>query len=216
MTDKELRQSVLDEIEYDPSFDAAHIGVSAEKGVITLTGHVSSYPEKVSAMAAVRRVKGVRAIADEIEVRYAFGKKTSDDQIAKRALDLLSWDSMIPSERIQVAVRDGWITLTGTVDWFYQKRSAEGSVRKLAGLIGVTNGIEIKPKVKTEDVKGKIEKALARRAETEAKNIKVTVNNNDEVVLEGRVGNWEERYAVENAAWSAPGVKSVDDRLAIV
>ena len=125
MNSLQLRRDILDELEYEPSVDAAHIGVAVDKGVVTLTGHVAKYAEKQAALAAVRRIQGVRAIADEIKVRYPSDKKTSDDEIAKRAIDILGWDTMVPSGSIQVMVRDGWVTLTGTVDWYYQKTHAE-------------------------------------------------------------------------------------------
>lgn len=213
MSDLQLRQDVVDELEYEPSVDAAHIGISVDKGVVTLTGHVASYAEKQVAIIAVRRVKGVRAIAEEIEVRYPSHKKTSDDEIAKRAIDILSWDTMVPGGSIQVMVRDGWVTLTGSVDWHYQKKQAEEDIRKLSGVRGVINNIEIEPNAQAEDVKRKIEQALKRHAEIEANAIQVTVPERNKVVLEGKVGSWDQRHAVENAAWSAPGVKSVEDRM---
>ena len=215
MSELQLRQDVLDELEFEPSVEAAHIGVAVEKDVVTLSGHVASYAEKVAAVTATRRIRGVRAIADEIEVRYPYDKKMPDDEIAKRAIDILEWDTVVPSAAVQVIVRGGWVTLTGTVDWQYQKKAAEECVRKLSGIQGVVNNIEIRPHVKTQDVEQKIKDALKRHAEVEAKGIRVIVRNNDEVVLEGTVGNWFERYAVANAAWSAPGVKYVEDRLAI-
>ena len=213
MGDLQLRQNVVDELEYEPSVDAAHIGVAVDKGVVTLTGHVASYAEKQTAIAAVRRIKGVRAIAEEMEVRYPSGKKTSDDEIAKRAIDILDWDTMVPNGSIQVMVRDGWVTLTGSVDWHYQKKHAEEDIRKLSGVRGVINNIEIEPNAQAEDVKRKIEQALKRHAEIEANAIQVTVPERNKVVLEGKVGSWDQRHAVENAAWSAPGVKSVEDRM---
>ena len=215
MSELQLRQDVLDELEFEPSVDAAHIGVAVEKDVVTLSGHVASYAEKVAAVTATRRIRGVRAIADEIEVRYPYDKKMPDDEIAKRAIDILEWDTVVPSAAVQVIVRGGWVTLTGTVDWQYQKKAAEECVRKLSGIQGVVNNIEIRPHVKTQDVEQKIKDALKRHAEVEAKGIRVIVRDNDKVVLEGTVGNWFERYAVANAAWSAPGVKYVEDRLAI-
>ena len=184
--------------------------------IITLSGHVNSYAEKLAAIAAVRRIKGVHAIAENIEVRYPYQNKTADDQIAKRAVDMISWDVHIPAGAVDVLVQDGgWVTLSGTVDWFYQRRAAEDDVRKLSGVRGVTNTITIKPGVDTSNVKSKIESALKRHAEVEAKAIRVTVHNGNKVVLEGKVDNWDERRAVENAAWSAAGVSSVDDRLTI-
>jgi osmotically-inducible protein OsmY len=215
MGDLQLQQDVVDELEFDPRIDAAHIGVVADTGVVTLTGYVASYAEKYAAIAAVRRVRGVRAIADEIEIRFPSDKKTSDDQIAKRAADILGWDTMVPSGAIDVMVHNGWVTLTGTVDWYYQKKAAEDNVRKLSGVRGVSNNIEIKPRPQATQVKHKIEQALKRHAEVETKAIRVTVRDNNKVVLEGQVGSWDERNAVEAAAWSAPGVQSVEDRLTI-
>lgn len=215
MSELQLRQDVLDELEFEPSVNAAHIGVTVDKAVVTLSGHVGGYAEKLAAVTATRRIKGVRAIADEIEVRYPSDKKTSDDEIAKRALDILGWDTLVPSASIQVMVRDGWVTLTGSVDWYYQNKNAEDDVRKLSGVRGVINNIEIKPRVQAEDVKRKIEGALKRHAEIEANAIRITVRDGNKVLLEGKVDNWDERFAVENAAWSAPGVKTVEDRLAV-
>jgi osmotically-inducible protein OsmY len=215
MSELRLRQDILAELEYEPSVNAAHIGVAVDKGVVSLTGHVDNYAEKLAAVAAVRRIRGVLAIADEIEVRYPSDKKTSDDEIAKRAVDILRWDTTVPSGSIQVTVRDGWVTLTGTVDWYYQKTNAEQDIRKLSGLHGVIDRIEIKPRVQAENVKRKIEDALKRHAEIEANAIRVTVQDNNKVLLEGKVDNWDARNAAEVAAWSAPGVKSVEDHLTI-
>ena len=147
MSELQLRQDVLDELEFEPSVDAAHIGVAVEKGVVTLSGHVGSYAEQLAAIAVVRRMKGVKATADETEVRYPFDQRTSDDQIAKRAIDILGWDIWVPSGLIQITVHNGWVTLTGNVDWFYQKKAAEEDVRKLSGVHGVINNIAIKPRV---------------------------------------------------------------------
>ena len=209
----QLRQNVLDELEFEPSIDAAHIGIAVDKGAVTLTGHVASYAEKQAATAAAGRVKGVHAIADNIEVRCPSDKKTSDDEIARRAVDILEWDSTVPGNSIKVMVRHGWVTLTGSVDWQYQKKHAEEDIRKLSGVHGVVNNIEIKPGVQANDVKQRIEQALKRNAVIEANAIRVSVPERNKVVLEGTVGSWGERYAVETAAWSAPGVNSVEDRM---
>ena len=215
MNELRLRDDILDELAYEPIVDPAHIGVAVDQDVVTLTGHVGSYAQKLAALSAVRRVKGVHGIADEIEVRYSSGEKTSDDEIASRAINVLSWDSVVPSNAIQVTVRDGLVTLTGKVDWYYQKSSAERDVRKLSGVRSVVNNIEIEPHAKAENVKRKIEDALKRHAEVEAKDIRVTVRDDSEVLLEGKVQSWDEKVAVENAAWSAPGVKNVRDQLTI-
>lgn len=215
MSELRLRQNILDELEYEPSINAAHIGVAVDKGVVSLTGHVGSYAEKLAAVAAARRIRGVLAIADEIEVRYPSDKKIADDEIAKRAADILRWDTLVPSDDIQVTVRDGWVTLTGSVDWYYQRINAQQDVRKLSGVRGLIDRLEIKPRIQPQDVKRKIEDALRRHAEIEASAIRVIVQENDTVRLEGEVDNWEARNAAEAAAWSAPGVKSVEDHLTI-
>jgi osmotically-inducible protein OsmY len=216
MTDRRLQQQVLDELDFDPSIDAANIGVAVDDGVVTLTGHVSSYAEKSAVDQAVRRVKGVRGVAEEVEVRYPDDKKMSDDEIAKRALSIIKWDAQVPQDAVQVTVRKGWVTLTGQVSWQYQKKAAEDAVKKLTGVIGVINNISLKLIVTASDVKRKIEDALARHAQIEAEAIRVDVLDGNKVKLEGKVDCWEEREAVENAAWSVAGVQSVDDRLTIV
>jgi osmotically-inducible protein OsmY len=215
MNELKLRDDILDELAYEPVVDPAHIGVAVDQNVVTLTGHVGSYAQKLAALSAVRRVKGVHGIADEIEVRPASEAKTSDDEIASRAINVLSWDSVVPDEGIQVTVRNGLVTLTGKVHWYYQKSSAERDVRNLSGVRSVVNNIEVEPHAKADNVKKKIEAALKRHAEIEAKDVRVTVRDDDEVLLEGKVRNWDEKFAVENAAWSAPGVKNVRDRLTI-
>ena len=217
MNDLQLRKDVLDELEFEPRVNAASIGVAVERGAVTLTGHVSTYPEKLAAVKAVRRVKGVRAIADEIEVRFLGDRKAvPDHEIARCAIDVLGWDTLLQSGAIQIIVRDGWITLTGNVEWYYyQLKAAEEDVRKLSGVRGVINNIAVVPRVQAQDVKRKIEDALKRHDQTRAKGIGVTVLDGDKVVLEGKVRNWDEWSAVENAAWSVPGVKRVEDRLAM-
>ncbi len=215
MKEAQLRQDIIDEFEFDPSFDGEHVGVAVDRDVVTLSGHVTSYAQKVAAIAAARRVKGVHAIAENIEVRYPFQSKTADDQIAQRVSDILNWDVLVPSNSVDVLVQDGWITLTGDVDWYYERTAAEDDVRKLSGVVGVTNNIKIKPRVNASDIRIKIESALKRHAEVEADAIRITVQNGNKVLLEGRVDNWDERYKVETAAWSTPGVVSVDDRLTI-
>ncbi|MCW5714665.1 MAG: BON domain-containing protein [Bauldia sp.] len=216
MNNLALRSRVTDELEFEPSIDAAHIGVAVESGVVTLTGYVATLAAKMAAEAAARRVKGVRAVADEIVVRPPGHKENADDEIARRALDILRWDAVVPAGAIEVTVADGWITLGGQVEWQFQRRAAEEAVRKLSGVIGVVNGLTIAPLLKPADVKGKIEAALRRRAEIEARNITVTVRDGGFVVLDGTVDNWDERQAVAAAAWSAPGVRSVEDHLKVV
>ncbi len=214
MDDLDLRQLVIDELDFEPSINAANIGVSAEKGVVTLTGHVASYVEKIAAERAALRVKGVKAIAQEIEVRYPDHQKRSDDEIAQRAVNILHWSVQVPEGSIHVKVEKGWVTLTGAVEWQYQRLAAESAVRKLSGISGVSNLIEIRPRVAAADVHRKIMDSLKRNAELEADSIRVTVDN-DKVTLEGKVKAWYERGLAERAAWSAPGVKVVEDRLTL-
>ena len=185
-----------------------------DDGVVTLTGHVSSYAQKLAAEEAARRVRDVRAIVQNIEVRYPSSLKIPDEEIAKRALNSIQWDVTLPEAKINLTVQSGFITLSGEVPWYYQRNAAETAVRRIAGVTGVANKISIEPKVQLGDVKTKIENALKRHAEVEAKAIQVSVRN-DTVTLDGKVDNWEERQAVENAAWSAPGVRSVEDHLTI-
>ncbi|NIX75043.1 BON domain-containing protein [Microvirga terricola] len=214
MDDRSLRQLVLDELDFEPSINAAHIGVAVEDGVVTLSGHVGSYAEKVSVERTVQRVKGVRAVAEEIEVRYPADRKTSDDEIAMRALNIIAWDARVPEGKIHLKVQKGWVTLTGQVEWQYQRLAAESAVRKLSGVVGVANMIEIKPHLQAPDVKQKIMDALKRSAEIEADAVQVTVKD-DRVILDGKVHDWYERVVIERAAWSAPGVKAVEDRLIV-
>lgn len=214
MSDSFLRQQIIDELEFEPSIDAAHIGVAVANGVVTLTGHVGSYAEKLAAEQAVQRVAGVRAIAQEVEVRYPNDKKTSDDQIAERALKIIAWNAQIPSDSVQVKVQKGWVTLSGSVDWNFQRRAAESAVHHLNGIAGISNLIEVKPRVTAHDIKGRIQAALKRNAELEADTIAVVVAA-DKVVLEGRAKSWYERGLAERAAWSTPGVRKVEDHLRV-
>ncbi len=214
MHDKILRQDIIDELDFDPSIDAAHIGVAVDNGVVTLTGYVKSYAEKVEAERAVKRVRGVRAIAEEIEIRYAGEKKNADDQIAKRALDIIAWDTTIPEGKVQVRVQKGWVTLSGTVDWQYQRSSAEVAVRRLSGVTGITNAMVVQPRVQPADVKMRIESALKRSAQIDADSIRVTATGG-KVMLEGKVKAWHERDLAERMAWAAPGVTAVEDRIVV-
>jgi osmotically-inducible protein OsmY len=213
-SDLELRQDVLDELEFEPSVNAAHIGVTANHGVVTLTGFVTSYAEKTMAERAARRVKGVKAIAEEIEVRLPSDTKRADDEIAARAIDILKWQVGVPADRIKVKVEKGVVTLTGDVDWQFQKTEADHVVHKLSGVFDVVNQIRVASPIHAVEVKEKIEKALQRSAELEASRITVETEGG-RVILKGRVRAWYERDIAERAAWSAPGVTEVVDRLTI-
>jgi len=212
--DLQLQQRVLDELTFDPSVDAARIGVAAKSGVVTLSGHVGSVAEKFAAERAVRRVKGVKAIAQELDVHLPADKKTADDEIAQRAVKLLEWDVLIPPGALAVEVERGVITLSGIVEWGYQRDEAERDLRRLGGVNGVINTIEVRPRVDAADVQSRLRAAFERNAELEASGISVTVKDN-RVILSGKVKSWIERQEAERAAWSVPGVTAVDDRIAI-
>jgi osmotically-inducible protein OsmY len=214
ISDHQLRQEVLDELDFEPRINAAHIGVIAKDGVVTLNGFVASYAEKYAAEAAARRVKGVRAIAEEIEIRLANDKKQADDEIAERALRILHWDVLVPEDGIAVTVEKGVVTLRGTVDWHYQKSEAEYDVRKLSGVVRVVNELNLRSPGRTAEVKGQIEKALQRSAQIEAARITVETEGG-KVILKGKVHDWYERDLIERAAWSVPGVTEVHDRLTL-
>ena len=214
MNDSDLRQVVIDELEFEPSIDASNIGVAAKDGIVTLSGFVTSYAEKMAAERAVRRVKGVHGMAQEIDIRYATDKKINDDEIARRCANIITWDTTLPEGKIAVKVERGWVTLSGEVPWHFQRVSAESGVRKITGVNGITNLITIKAHVQASDIKSRIEEALKRSAEVEAHSIRVLVTNSS-VRLEGKVNDWREREIVEKAAWSVPGVMAVDDRLTV-
>jgi osmotically-inducible protein OsmY len=214
MTDQSLKQSVLDELAWDPSVSEAHIGVTAQGGVVTLTGHVGSYAEKCAAEHAVGRVSGVRAIAEELEIRYLYSVGHGDEDIAKQALNVLNWDLSVPKDKVKVKVEKGWITLSGDVHWYYQKNAAETDVRKLLGVMGVSNLITIEPGVQASDIQKKIKAAFERNAEFEAEHIVVSIEGG-EVTLSGKVESYYERTLAEITAWSAPGVTKVNDLITI-
>jgi osmotically-inducible protein OsmY len=214
MTDQNIKQTVLDELNWEPSINAAHIGVTARDGVVTMTGHVASYAEKYAAERAVERVSGVRALAEELEVRYDSNTGNGDDDIAQRALQVLSWDVFIPRERVKIKVTKGLVTLTGDLDWQYQKSAAESVIRRLGGVTGVLNEITIKPSVKTGDARDKIKAAFVRNAQIDADDITIAADGS-KITLSGNVDSFHERNMAENTAWSAPGVTQVVDLLTV-
>jgi osmotically-inducible protein OsmY len=215
ISEHQLRQDVLDELDFEPSINAAHIGVGVNAGVVTLSGFVSSYREKLAAERAARRVKGVKAIAEGIEVRLPSDKKTADDEIAGRAVDILKWRVGFPADRISVKVEKGLVSLTGEVDWQFQKTEAEAAVHHLTGIVGVVNLIQVRSTLHDTEVKEKIQNALRRSAELDASRITVQAEGGGKVVLGGKVHAWYERDLAEQAAWAAPGVTAVVDRILI-
>jgi osmotically-inducible protein OsmY len=214
MSDHKLRQDVLDELEFEPRVNADHIGVGVRSGVVTLTGFVPSFAEKAAAERAVWRVRGVKAIAEEIEVRLPADKKTSDDEIAGRAIDILKWRVGLPADRISIKVEKGIVTLTGNLDWQFQKTEAAAAVQHLSGVTGVVNDIQVRAPVHLPEVKHKIENALRRSAELDASRITIRTDGS-KVVLSGKVHAWFERDIAERAAWAVPGVTEVRDDILI-
>lgn len=213
-TDQQLQQDVMDELKWDPLLNASEIGVSVKGGVVTLSGYVNNYSKKIAAENAAKRVKGVQAVAEDIEVRLGIDGQRNDTEIARAALDAFKWNTNVPDERIKLKVENGWVTLEGNLDWQFQKNAAENAVRDITGVKGVSDLITITPKVSVTAVENKIKSALQRSAAVEANNIAVQAQGS-KVILKGRVRSWAERREVERAAWSSPGVAEVEDDLLI-
>ena len=213
-TDAQVQQDVIAELKWEPSINAAQIGVEVKDGIVTLAGHVSSYAEKWDAERAAQRVSGVRALAVEMDVKLPGSSKRNDADIARSAQDVLQWTAYLPKDSVKVMVEGGWITLSGEVDWEYQRQAAAGGVRYLMGVTGVSDQIVVKPKVSLSAVKSDIEAALKRRATADAQKISVGVRGAD-VTLTGTVHSWSERDLARNAAWGTPGVRNVVDKITI-
>jgi osmotically-inducible protein OsmY len=213
-TDAQVQQDVITELKWDPEVNAANIGVEAHDGVVTIAGHVTSYAEKLAAEAAAQRVPGVKALTVEIDVTLTGWGPRTDIDVARSAENALQWVTFLPKDALKVMVEKGWITLSGTLEWDYQRQNAVAAVRFLTGVKGITDKILIKPKAASADIKTNIEAALDRRVDSTDQDINVAVEDGD-VTLSGTVTSWWQREMARESAWSAPGVRHVADRLTI-
>ena len=213
-TDKQLQQDVIAELGWEPSVNASQIGVEVKDGIVTLAGHVDSFAEKWNAERAAQRVLGVKALATEMDVKLPGSSHRNDADIARSAENALQWTTYVPNDEIKVMVENGWVTLSGEVDWGYKKQAAAAAMRNLLGVKGVSDQIAIKPKASVSAVKSDIEAALKRCARNEAEAISVDVDGG-KVTLSGSVHSWSERESAANSAWRAPGVCKVVDNITV-
>ncbi|MDL2337768.1 MAG: BON domain-containing protein [Pseudomonadota bacterium] len=213
-TDAQIKADVTRELEWDTSINSSNVGIAVNHGIVTLSGHLDTYAEKYAIERAVQRVEGVKAVAIELDVKLAPDHKRSDSEIAQAIETAFKWHVFIPGDRIRVKVERGWVTLNGEVDWEYQRAATEKNVRPVMGVVGVTNQITLKAQIPPSDITHRIQEALKRHAEREARNVEVSVNGSI-VTLRGKVDSWPERMAAQGATWSAPGITQVVNELRV-
>jgi osmotically-inducible protein OsmY len=214
LQDSDLRKRVIDELDWDPAIDPSAIAVAVKEGVVTLSGTVANFSQKLNAERTVKRVFGVKGVAEELTVQVPDSDQRSDADIAHSALSVLRFNVAVPADRVKVVVESGWITLEGELEWQYQRAAAQNSVKYLLGVKGVINNIRLTPRASSADVKQKIQSAFARRAQLDANRIAIDCSDG-KVTLRGTVQTWDERQQAEQAAWAAPGVTRVEDNLVV-
>lgn len=214
-TDSEIQKNVMEELKWEPFLKASEIGVAVKNGIVTLSGTVDTYGKKVSAEKAAKRVAGVKAVAEDIEVKLSSGGKRNDTEIAEAVLNALKWHSAVQEDKIKIKVEDGWVTLEGNVEWEFQRSAARTSVEHLMGVVGISNNIKIVPSLSATEVKRKISSAFQRSATVDSEKINIAVDGS-KVILTGKVRSYVEKRDAEKAAWLAPGVNRVENKLEIV
>lgn len=214
-TDAQLQADVTAELNWDPSVHAPQVGVEVSDGIVTLLGHVSSYADKWNAERAAQRVAGVRALAVEIQVHLPGSSKRTDTDIAHAIGNILEWSSYLPKNQVKVLVEHGWVTLSGQVEWEYQRKAATAMVAHLMGVTGVSNQMGVVPRITSDAIQADIQAALKRRAQADGEHILVQVQGTH-VTLSGTVQSWSERKLANHSAWNTPGVRTVSDHLTMV